>query len=604
MQGKLMSALVRILFAVLFTSFNVHAATEINSDYAGALWVAKTDGVLKLATADGHVLFEISDADNAQAMAIDEQRGRLWFYGNNVLSAYTFNGRLITSHRNNPPIANSSSAFLAVTPVDGSVWLGSGNNVVHYSQEGEVLSSKKASGIITAITADNDSAAVWVTDTKSAYLVTESNHLLSLQEIYKASSAIQGLQHDEYLQEIWITTGTGLVRIDNSGQVKFESAFKQLKHIAPDHQGAVWAVTGQKVYRMDASGLVEAELNLFLPRDGGEIVAVAADKSDGTVWLANRKTLVHLGLAGESLHEINESKGSAGINALSIFRDLIAPLISILKPADDSLTNNNRPIIEIGYNDSGIGVDGETLRLFVNANEVVTQCETANDGAKCTLGVALPEGLNALSAEVKDYAGNASEKTQIYVRVDTYPPVINVSAPAQDFYTNKADVAITGTISEPATVTLAGKSVTLGPQNTFNYPATLIEGTNSFKITATDLAGNSSTYTLSGTLDTVPPQPAVSGLITVTLEGNLATITGASGSAEPGSWITIVNATTGASVTVRVAADGSFTAQLASTAGDSLIIKVSDKAGNTAAQDVTFTTGIPKPGAMSRPILP
>ncbi|HEY0720733.1 MAG TPA: hypothetical protein VGE50_05720, partial [Gammaproteobacteria bacterium] len=380
MQGTLSSFIVRILFLTLFLSLTAHATTEIDNDYAGALWVAKSDGILKLATANGHVLFEISDASDAQAMAIDERRGRLWLYGNGLLSAYAFDGKLITSHRDLSSQGQSSLATLTVSPTDGSVWLGSGNRVVHYSSDATILGTSKNSGIITAITAAQKSSAVWVADAQSISLVNEANNQITLRELYKSSSPLLEMHYVDYLQQLWVVTSTSLVRLDNAGKVQSETPFQQLKHIAPDHKGAVWAVAGQKVYRMDASGLIEAELNLFLPREGGDIVALVADKADGTAWLANRKTIVHLGLAGQTLNEIQEGKGSAGINALALFRDLIAPLISILNPVDNSITPNNHPLIEISYSDTGIGVDGETLLLFVNAQDVTAQCETTEEG--------------------------------------------------------------------------------------------------------------------------------------------------------------------------------------------------------------------------------
>ncbi|HEX9803754.1 MAG TPA: Ig-like domain-containing protein, partial [Gammaproteobacteria bacterium] len=616
-QGRFTRILFSLLLSTLLFSFQAGAATTANDDYAGALWVAESDGVLKLATADGSVLFEIGDADAVQALALDEQRGLLWAYGDDTLSAYAFDGTLVSrygperrrkgDHRNRhqEEHGRDDTVFLAVVPDDGSLWVGEDRELVHYSSWGDVLGSVDSRRKLTGLAVAPESSQAWLADKHAVYLVDDSAGDPVLAEVFDTRRDIRAVHYDEYLQELWIATEKRLLRIDHTGTVRFETELRHLDRIAPDYRGALWAAAEHRLYRVDASGLVEIELAPFHPRHGGgAITAMVADRADGTLWLANRKAIVHIGPDGQTLHEIDVGNGHKNkhkyrdkdIRALAVFSDTVAPEIAIHRPQAASYSNTNRPLIEISWSDSGIGVDGETLRLFLDGIEVPAECETTADGANCTLGVPLPEGFVTLATQVSDYAGNASEQLSVAFTVDTVPPVITVTAPENDFYTNQADLAISGTVNESATLAVDGSAVALGLQHDFTHPVTLSEGINTFAIDATDLAGNSATVTIAGTLDTVPPLPAVGDLITVTIEGEMATISGDAGSADPGSWVTVTNATTGESVTVMVAADGSFSAQLAATAGDDLLIKVRDRAGNHAAEEVTISTGVPEPG--------
>lgn len=52
-----------------------------------------------------------------------------------------------------------------------------------------------------------------------------------------------------------------------------------------------------------------------------------------------------------------------------------------------------------------------------------------------------------------------------------------------------------GTVSEPATVTIAGKPATVSSTNRFDGPAAVVSGTNTVSVTATDPSGNSRTNT-------------------------------------------------------------------------------------------------------------
>lgn len=625
-HGSFARAFFGLVFLTLLFSLQASATTVANDNYVGALWVAQSDGVLKLATADGSVLFEIDNAEDIAALALDQKRGVLWAYGRETLTAYAFDGTVVgqyrtTKRRNDHDRhreredhrrerehdnrrENPETALLAVSPEDGSVWLGTDRELVHLSVDGDIIGTARSKKGITGVAIAPESSTVWVADNDTVYLVDDSNGPLELQELFDARTALRSIQYDEYLQELWVATERDLLRIDNSGTVRFRKKLKHLDLFAPGSRGTLWAASEHRLYKVDASGLVEIELVPFNGRHNraGRLTAMVADSGDDSLWLANRDVILHLGPDGQLLHEISEERRHKGkyrnkdIRALAIFRDTIAPVVRIDSPQSGSYSNNAQSQVEIGYSDQGIGVDGETLQLFVDGIEAAANCEAEDNGATCTLDAPLPEGNVTLSVTVSDYAGNVSNAAEVSFTVDTIAPEITISSPEPDYLTNKPQLDIVGTVSEPASLSIDGEAQSLGLQNDFSHAVTLAEGGNTFTLIASDLAGNTTTSTLGVTLDTVPPEPAISDLVTVTLEGDSAVVTGQPGAAEPGSWVTVTNATTGESVTVLVAADGSFSARLAVTAGDNLVITVSDGAGNVAAEEATVSTGKPEPG--------
>ncbi len=609
-------------FLLIFTA---EAATTFNTDYAGALWVAESDGILKLATADGEVLFEIGDVEDVQQLALDENHGVLWAYGKDQLTAFAFDGsvsgrydlsckakrkpryperddfhhRERDNDRRHCEATKNQTAAMAVDPNDGSVWLARDRLLQHYASDGVLQAELTASQHIVALALSPLTSQVWLVSDKRLYRVDDQGTDLELHKLLKERKPIQAIAYDDYLQELWLATEKALIRIDENGNEQFRQRFKHIERMVPDHRGALWAVNHHGIIKLDGTGLLLLETDPFRgSHHGGNITSLVADNADGSAWLANRKQLIHLDSDGQVLHDIggrdeHYRHHKSEIRALAIYHDTVVPTLSITLPLDGSYLNTHTPLIKINYSDNGMGVDGDTLQLFINDAETTASCDTTDSTAQCTLASPLQGGGTVLAAQVEDYAGNVSEKAEITFTidaVDTLPPEITITNPENGFLTNQPSLTITGSINEAATVTINGTPLILNAQNQFSFNTELTEGSNSFTVTATDPAGNSSTYTLTGTLDTVAPEPLNANSITVSIEAGSAILTGAAGSAEPGNWITITNVSTGASVTVQVAADGSFTAQITVTPGDNLLLSVSDSAGNTAATDITIPT--------------
>ena len=83
------------LSCLIFSSLLLRAQHPLspNPDFVAALWVARSEAINKIATADASALLQIADVKNVRAVTVDEQRGVLWAYIQNTLWVYRFNGK-------------------------------------------------------------------------------------------------------------------------------------------------------------------------------------------------------------------------------------------------------------------------------------------------------------------------------------------------------------------------------------------------------------------------------------------------------------------------------------------------------------------------------
>lgn len=194
--------------------------------------------------------------------------------------------------------------------------------------------------------------------------------------------------------------------------------------------------------------------------------------------------------------------------------ELTAPVIGAVSPSTGSAVTNNRPPITWQVTDEGSGVDADTITLRLDAGAAVTDgiVKTAiPNGYACayTPPEALADGAHTVTLAASDHDGNAAAPVQSALKVDTVPPTLTLTGPADGLATNQAAVQVAGVTndatSSPVTVTVNGAAAAVGADGTFSAQVELTEGENTITVVATDSAGKSSTITRTVTLDTVAP---------------------------------------------------------------------------------------------------
>ncbi|MFC2134975.1 hypothetical protein ACFLTH_10180 [Bacteroidota bacterium] len=329
--------------------------------------------------------------------------------------------------------------------------------------------------------------------------------------------------------------------------VIFDSIPPQLTVTAPEDN------TFTNLTFIDVTGTVTdaSTVTLTINSDTVQVISGSFTHQVSLVDGANAITITAVDEAGNSTTETR-----------NVTLDTAPPVLSITAPDDNSFTNLT--LIDV----IGTVTDASNIILTMNSDTVqVTSGSFTNQPT-------LADGLNTITITASDEAGNTSTETR-NVTLDTAPPVLTVTAPDDNTFTNLTLIDVTGTVTDASNVTLTVNSDTVQViAEAFTHQDSLAVGLNTITITAVDEAGNSTTETRNVTLDTAPP------VLTVTAPDDNTftnlTLIDVTGTVTDAADITLtVN-----SDTVQVLS-GAFTHQVALAEGlNTITVSVIDEAGN------------------------
>lgn len=194
------------------------------------------------------------------------------------------------------------------------------------------------------------------------------------------------------------------------------------------------------------------------------------------------------------------------------------PVLNITTPSSGARVITAKPTIKFTATDAHSGIDDSTLSFKIDGSDYVptnlTRTTIAN-GYEYTYipPVALSESSHTISITISDNDGNQSNAVSSNFIVDTVPPALNITAPANGLITKTAALTVTGTTNDetstPVTIAVKLNNTDQGnvpiTNGAFTKQITLTEGSNTIEITATDAAGLTSSITRTVTLDTIAP---------------------------------------------------------------------------------------------------
>lgn len=210
---------------------------------------------------------------------------------------------------------------------------------------------------------------------------------------------------------------------------------------------------------------------------------------------------------------IDATDETFGANLQLVVKEKVAPVITITSPTEEATLTNNTPEITWTITDADSGVDPNTISIQIDSASAVTAGITKTPEGKgftCSYTpAALGDGEHTITVNVSDYDGNAATAKSVTFKIDTVPPTLSVTTPAEGLITNQTTVTVSGTTndvtSSPVTLTVNNTPVTVQSNGTFSTQVTLSSGANTITIVATDSAGKSTTVTRHVTLDTGAP---------------------------------------------------------------------------------------------------
>ncbi len=252
-----------------------------------------------------------------------------------------------------------------------------------------------------------------------------------------------------------------------------------------------------------------------------------------------------------------------------------APTIGITTPADGALLGNGSVIV------SGTLTGTEPVTVSVNGIAATVT------GSTWSAALALADGAHTLTATANNAAGSATDS--VAVTVDTTPPVVTITAPADGTQTTAALVTVAGTVVDArpiASFTVSGVAVPL-VDGAFTTAATLGLGGNPITAEATDAAGNTGSDGI-----TVVRGEAPAIAITVPADGLLTNQTPLTVSGTVSGTAPVAVSVNGVAATVT---GGSWTASVALVeGGNTLTASAANSFGSaSAAVSVTLDTTAP-----------
>lgn len=197
----------------------------------------------------------------------------------------------------------------------------------------------------------------------------------------------------------------------------------------------------------------------------------------------------------------------------------VPPVVLPSKPGAGAYLTSQSVAIQFDVTDNDSGVNPNTISLQIDSQAAITSGLTKTkitNGYRCTYTATLKDGSHSIKINAKDYDNNAAAQKTVTFKVDTVPPSLNISTPAQGLITNKQNCVVSGTTndatSSPVTVIVKLNSkdqgtVTVGGDGSFSKTVTLAKGTNTIYVKATDKAGKYSEITRTVTYD--PDAPVI-----------------------------------------------------------------------------------------------
>jgi hypothetical protein len=214
----------------------------------------------------------------------------------------------------------------------------------------------------------------------------------------------------------------------------------------------------------------------------------------------------------------DSTDSSLGTSLRLQVKEKVAPVITISAPTSGAMLANNKPTITWSVSDNDSGVDPASIKLTIDSTVITTGITktVAGKGFNCsyTPASALADGNHTIKFDASDNDGNAASQKSVTFKVDTVPPTLTVSSPADGIVTNASEITVSGTTNDattsPVTLTIklnngSAQPVTVEANGSFSKALTLAAGTNTITVTATDGAGKSTTVVRTVVLDQVAP---------------------------------------------------------------------------------------------------
>ncbi|HEY4602222.1 MAG TPA: S8 family serine peptidase [Cerasibacillus sp.] len=162
----------------------------------------------------------------------------------------------------------------------------------------------------------------------------------------------------------------------------------------------------------------------------------------------------------------------------------------ITTPAESFVTNEANMTIE------GTASPTTTIQLLNNGEEVGSA--DIGENGTFSFDMELTEGVNEFKAVSIQNGGKTGESETVTVTLDTVNPELSIDSPRNNDKTNRETVTVEGSVADENldSVTVNGQKTKINDNGTFAKRILLDNGANEIEVVAVDLAGNTTTKTV------------------------------------------------------------------------------------------------------------
>lgn len=608
----------RGVVAAIFIALACSSAANLE-DRAGFLWVAASSGLINLDSRTGETKLHIPRSGGYDVVAVDDLTGNVWAASEsaNGIFGYNRNGEPLSTFDYpglgtrcgdeekqvciNYPNANQIGALVGTVRVEqlamdglagGRLWL----------LYGDVLFGKwvttgwwpaPVASDVRAFSLDSKRSRLWAATAAGIAIFNADGAAEQQIPFGEDDPSFSAIAYDARSDQVWVALGTLIRKYNPNGTVASEHSLStEVSQIASDGAGGLWTAptSGTTLYHLSGDGSAVA-YSCFSGTNADTIRNIVADPTDASLWVQGDKALEHIAVDGTLLSHLVPAPSLLDVlRHLDRFSDQWPPSIWFTTPAEGARFGTAKPTLQLGHNDTGVGIDTTTLRLTDNGQPAAATCSTTTGSTSCSFAQPLPDGSHRFLATISDLVGNVSEPSPLAIVIDTIPPTIAILAPGDGAYLNQVSTQIVGSLNEPATLKVDGQLVAVQADGSFVVNRSLAEGTNSFSFVATDLVGNSAVRIVRIVRDTTPPTLIVSSPVNGTLINQSPVIV--SGSVSEPSTVELDGAV------VEVNLSGSFNQSRVLPEGfNTLSVKATDRADNVTTRNITVTVDTVAPAA-------
>ncbi|MBI5783125.1 MAG: hypothetical protein HZA69_05245, partial [Gammaproteobacteria bacterium] len=547
-KGGARVALVLLLSLVVALPL-VQRTVASNAPSSPSIWYADHRAAYQVDAATHQIRQTIPLADEPTALAIDPRDQSLWVLAHKQLQKFDANTSLVLEVDLKTLVKDiGDPKTLLLHPYDGTLWISANKHLLHVSSQGQLQFSAQLSEKIEALTLSQD-GSVWLATHKQLLHLSAAG--ITLATLDAKSLSIGEASHiavDALAGILWVAAEDKLVKLNANDLSQPASviplpAGTKIEALALDpFTGALALASKDSLLLYDRSGTQTGSIGLSGQIQGKLSQLVFEPVGQGW-WVGSNKTLVHLSPAGAILAILPVGQE---LEALAAAPGTVVPVLTLLLPPSEALTNNPQPPIRFGLsalcsgnacNPGEMYLTGLRFDVTLDQQAIGSQMVISGTEASYLPDTRLPEGLNTIVAQVTDGFGHLSNIVNSGFTIDTIPPRFLVLTPANDSVLTVSEVVIEGQLDDPGALVILENLALLGGEvldrspGYFGFRVPLSLGLNTFALTARDPAGNSASVTLRLTRQQgggTPPDSTVDPTITAPpLDRTVATTLGA-----------------------------------------------------------------------------